>query len=237
MGSAQTTSWLDHLTTWFAAWRDPFTTWLDHWQTLAAGLIAIVAALIAVGVPEFFARRRARREVEAMRVALAVEARRLMDTMIEAHSVLVKMLKIREESAIRSAGFIPAAEQERARAGEASVRSIGRKLGGSRKPVVYPACADRIGSLGRRLAEGVAGFYANYEHLRFLGRVIFDDPHEVPASRELTPCVVVFEEACAKALPLFEELPIKGMREPFDLRDLKAKVEGMTKARTTPDGG
>ena len=29
----------------------------------------------------------------------------------------------------------------------------------------------------------------------------------------------------------FEELPIKGMREPLDLRDLKAKVEGMAKAR------
>ena len=76
-----------------------------------------------------------------------------------------------------------------------------------------------------------ASFYGNYQHLQFLGRVIFDDPNQAPASPELARYAIAFEQACLNALPLFKELPIKGMREPLDLRDLKAKVEGMAKAR------
>jgi hypothetical protein len=208
---------------------------LDHWQSLAAGLVALLAAILAVFGAEFFARRKERRETEGIRVALAVEARRLMDTMIETHAVLINMVKIRKTSAIRNVGQIPAAELERARAGENTIGSIGRRLGELRKPVVYPACADRIGMLGRGLAEGVAGFYGNYEHLQFLGGVIFDDPRQAPSSPELARYAIAFEQACLNALPLFEELPIKGMREPLDLRDLKAKVEGMAKARAAQE--
>jgi hypothetical protein len=126
--------------------------------------------------------RKERRETEGIRVALAVEARWLVGTMIETHAVLVNMVKIRETSAIRSFGQVPTAELERARASENTVRSIGRLLGELRNPVVYPACADRIGTLGPRLAEG---FYGNYQHLQFLGRVIFDDPNQAPTSPEL----------------------------------------------------
>jgi hypothetical protein len=208
---------------------------LDHWQSLAAGLVAVFAASIAVGGAEFFARRKERRETEGIRVALVVEARRLMDTMIETHAVLVNMLKIRERFAIRSFGAVPDHETESARAGEQAVSSIGRSLGELRKPVIYPACADRIGMLGRRLAEGVAGFYGNYEHLQFLGGVIFNDPRQAPSSPELARYAIAFEQACLNALPLFKELPIKGMREPLDLRDLKAKVEGMAKARAAQE--
>jgi hypothetical protein len=179
--------------------------------------------------------RKERRETEGIRVALAVEARRFVSTMIETHAVLVNMVKIRETSAIRSFGLVPTAELERARAAENTVRSIGRLLSELRNPVVYPACADRIGTLGSQLAEGVAGFYGNYEHLQFLGRVIFDDPNQAPSSPELARYVIAFEQVCVNALPLFEELPIKGMREPFDLRDLKAKVEGMAKARAAQE--
>jgi hypothetical protein len=214
-----------------------FINWLDHWQSLAAGLVALIAAVVAIGGAEFFARRKERREIDGIRVALAVEALRLMDTMIETHTVLVNMIRIRETSAIRSIGPVPAAELERARAGENAIRSIGQALGELRKPVIYPACADRIGMLGRRLAEGVAGFYGNYEHLQFLGRVIFDDPSQAPTSPELARYVTAFEQACLAALPLFEELPIKGMREPLDLNGLKAKVEGMAKARTAQKDG
>jgi len=203
--------------------------WLDHWQSLAAGLVAIVAALLAVFGTEFFAQRKERREIEGIRVALAVEARGLMDTMIATHAALVDMLSIPETSAIRSVGAVPAAKLERARAAEKAVRSIGRSLAELRKPVVYPACADRIGTLGRRLAEDVAGFYANYEHLQFLGGVVFAD---ASTTLELAQYAVAFEDVCLKALPLFEELPVKGMREPLDLNTLKAKVEGMVKART-----
>jgi hypothetical protein len=183
----------------------------------------------AVFGTEFFAQRKERREIEGIRVALAVEARGLMDTMIATHAALVDMLSIHETSAIRSVGAVPAAELERARAAEKAVRSIGRSLARLRMPVVYPACADRIGTLGRRLAEDVARFYANYEHLQFLGGVVFQD---ASTTLELAQYAAAFEDVCLKALPLFEELPIKGMREPLDLDSLKAKVEGMVKART-----
>ena len=206
-----------------------FWDWLDHWQSLAAGLVAIVAALLAVFGTEFFAQLKERREIEGIRVALAVEARELMDTMIATHAALVDMLNIYKTSAIRSFGVVPPAELERAQAAEKAVRSIGRALAELRKPVVYPACADRIGTLGGRLAEDVARFHANYEHLQFLGGVIF--PDTASTTLELAQYAAAFEDVCLKALPLFEELPIKGMREPLDLKSLKAKVEGMVKAR------
>jgi hypothetical protein len=205
-----------------------FWDWLDHWQSLAAGLVAVVAAIIAVVGAEVFAQRKERREIEGIRVAFAVEARGLMDTMIATHGALVDMLNIHETSAIRSVGLVPAAELERARAAEKAVRSIGRSLARLRMPVVYPACADRIGTLGRRLAEDVARFYANYEHLQFLGGVVFQD---ASTTLELAQYAAAFEDVCLKALPLFEGLPIEGMREPLDLDGLKAKVEGMAKAR------
>ena len=195
-----------------------FGTWLDvldHWQTLTAGLVAILAALIAVAAPEFFARCRARKEIKAIRVAVTVEAQWLMDTMIDTHSVLVNML-----------GAATAAE---AHAGEIGLSSMGRTLGELREPVVYPACADKIGALGPRLVEVVVGFYGNYEHLKYLGRVVFDGPDEAPNSRDLEWYGIRFEKACAHALTLFEELPIRS--DPFDPSGLKAKVEGMAAAR------
>jgi hypothetical protein len=55
-----------------------FTTLLDlfdHWQTLIAGAFALIAAWLALRA----ARRKERREVEAMRKSLAVEIRRLVE--------------------------------------------------------------------------------------------------------------------------------------------------------------
>jgi hypothetical protein len=55
-----------------------FTTWLDldlldHWQSLVAGLVALVAAIIALGGTELFARLKERRERKAIRLSLAEE--------------------------------------------------------------------------------------------------------------------------------------------------------------------
>jgi len=96
-----------------------FINWLDHWQSLAAGLVALLAAVVAVGGAEFFALRKERREIEGVRVALAVEARRLVDTIIATHGALVGMLNIREasQSQIRSVGRVPAAELQGHRKG------------------------------------------------------------------------------------------------------------------------
>ena len=78
-----------------APWR--YTTllkMLDHWQSLAAGLIALLAAIIAVGGPEFFARLKERREIKALRAALAGEIRLYVDLLISTRH----LLKVRDET-------------------------------------------------------------------------------------------------------------------------------------------
>ena len=52
-----------------------FWDWLDHWQTLIAGGVALLAALIAVQITLRVERRKADREVDALRKSLAVEFR------------------------------------------------------------------------------------------------------------------------------------------------------------------
>ena len=108
-----------------------FTTWLDlfdHWQTLMTGLIAIVAAGIVVSAPEFFARRRARQEIESIRVALAVEARRLLDTMIETHKALLNAMRLLEEAGIKTVGGLPSTLLERTHALQNALKRILRSL-------------------------------------------------------------------------------------------------------------
>src|SRR5580704_12583880 len=98
----------------------PLEDWVRHsrhdmflydWQTLIAGVLALLAAGGTIGVTRHMANkqikawreeadRKERRETEGIRVALAVEARWLVGTMIETHAVLVNMVKIRETSAI-----------------------------------------------------------------------------------------------------------------------------------------
>jgi hypothetical protein len=51
-------------------------------------LLAIAAAGIAVGGPEFFARRRAPREVEALRASLAAEVPLYVDLLIKTREML-----------------------------------------------------------------------------------------------------------------------------------------------------
>jgi hypothetical protein len=66
-------------------------SFLYDWQTLLAGLIAIAAAGIAVGGAEFFARRRANREIDAIRLSLAIEIRWLIAVLLETHQVLTRL--------------------------------------------------------------------------------------------------------------------------------------------------
>jgi ABC-type Fe3+ transport system permease subunit len=66
-----------------ATWADggqadilAFTTWLDlldHWQSLVAGVLAFLAAVIVGGGAEWFARRKERCEVAAIRASVAIE--------------------------------------------------------------------------------------------------------------------------------------------------------------------
>ena len=60
-------------------WR--YTTILDlidHWQTLLAGLIALIAAIITVFVTLKVERRKVDREIDALRKSLAIELRQLI---------------------------------------------------------------------------------------------------------------------------------------------------------------
>jgi hypothetical protein len=62
-----------------------FTTWfdlLDHWQTLVAGLLAVLAAVVTVWWTEGFSRRRERREAEAIKSSLAVEIKAFLNVLL-----------------------------------------------------------------------------------------------------------------------------------------------------------
>lgn len=116
---------------------------LDHWQALAAGLVAIVAAVIAVGVPECFARRRAKMEIDALRASLATEFRVTLTRAYGAHTLLGNLAK--QTTPITSRQVESLAQMPR--------------------PVVYPAAADRIGFLDENAIDVVA-FYGLIELLR-----------------------------------------------------------------------
>ena len=68
-----------------------FTTWLDaldHWQTGLAGLAALLAAIIAVWVTLRVERRKADREVDALRKSLAVELRQQIPRALAVYDAL-----------------------------------------------------------------------------------------------------------------------------------------------------
>jgi hypothetical protein len=64
---------------------------VDHWQTLLAGLIALIAAIITVFVTLKVERRKADREVDALRKSLAIELRQLIPRALGAHASLQKL--------------------------------------------------------------------------------------------------------------------------------------------------
>jgi len=105
----------------------PLENWIQHsrvnqflydWQTVIAGVFALVAAGLAVRA----ARQRERREVEAIRLSLAVEIRRLVDILCQTHHGFGEHL---------SQNLCPRADDV--------VKQTSRGV-----PVVYPATADRV---------------------------------------------------------------------------------------------
>ena len=176
-----------------------FLEMLDHWQSLAAGLAAILAALIAVFGREFFAWLRARREDKAVRASLAVEMRSLLNVLIDTHDILTSMKFTMGQT------IVAAAEPPR--------------------PTVYLATANRIGRLRRELAADVTAFYSTLEWVRIcvniLGSAFRGDS---PPSEEVNRLAHVFEQACRACLPLLSKLP----PDPDDAA-IRAKVESMGK--------
>jgi hypothetical protein len=163
-------------------WQWQFTTWLalfDHWQSLVAGVLAFVAAVIVVGFSELFAGRQRRREVAAIRASLAVEISEFIKLMIETHVVLTGLSMPPMRSSL--AKFeVP-------------------------RPTVYPATADRIGLLGP-LAAGVCSFYTNFERINLAVRVVSSGGLVEPF--EFDDVAKLYEQACRRSLPLLEALPI-----------------------------
>lgn len=73
-------------------WQWQFTTWLallDRWQTLAAGVLALGAAVLAAIIAVWAARQKERREVKAVRLSLALEIRRLVKRRMRCSTALL----------------------------------------------------------------------------------------------------------------------------------------------------
>lgn len=99
---------------------------IDHWQTLLAGLIALVAAIITVFVTLNVERRKVAREIDALRKSLAIELRQIIPRALGAHISLQK-LGSKEDGPITAR----------------MVESLSRMP----VPIVYPANAHKIGLL------------------------------------------------------------------------------------------
>jgi len=99
---------------------------IDHWQTLLAGLIALIAAIITVFVTLNVERRKVAREIDALRKSLAIELRQLIPRALGAHISLQK-LGSKEDGPITAR----------------MVESLSRMP----VPIVYPANAHKIGLL------------------------------------------------------------------------------------------
>ena len=99
---------------------------VDHWQTLLAGLIALIAAIITVFVMLKVERRQVEREIDALRKSLAIELRQIIPRALGAHTSLQK-LGSKADKPITAR----------------MVESVARVP----VPIVYPANAHKIGLL------------------------------------------------------------------------------------------
>jgi hypothetical protein len=195
----------------------PLEAWVQHsrldrflydWQSLMAGLVAVAAAIIAVGGAELFARLKEGREREAILLSLAVEVRSYIDLLIRKREIIQRL-----------------SPQE-------TLALLGRELkvvGELPSPIVFSASADRIGQLGPRIAAGLTEFYATQEALNLTVRIVTTDPDQAIRRDVLEELVHLFEQACSRALPLLAELP----HEKVDA-DLKAAIEGFAQAKAPP---
>jgi hypothetical protein len=181
-------NWVHHSALW------PF---LYDWQALLTGIFALGAAFLAVRA----AHGKERREVEAIRLSLAVEIRRLVNVLLQAHEAFA-LLSIKNQP--------PRADDV--------VDMISRG-----RPVVYPATADRVGLLGR-MAPHVVMFYANLKDLEHSGRMSANPAgYVLPA--DLRALMNQIADACRRnVLPLLSELP-PNTADPDTER--KAKIEAM----------
>jgi hypothetical protein len=142
--------------------------------------------------PEFFAGRKERREVAALRATLAAEIRLYIDLLIKTREIL-KTPNI-------EAQFLSPGERQ-------SKQGDLRELAVLHSPIVYPAAADRMGFVKRPRPADVVGFYATLERVNFSTRAATTDPMKPVLVPNYEVLVDLFGEACVKSLPVLSQLP------------------------------
>lgn len=100
---------------------------IDHWQTLFAGLVALVAAIITVFFTLKVEQRKVDLEIDALRKSLAIELRQLIPRALSAHTSLQKL---------------------GSKADDPITARMVESLSRVPVPIVYPAIAPKIGLLG-----------------------------------------------------------------------------------------
>jgi hypothetical protein len=170
----------------------PPPSWLDllyRWQSLAAGLVAVFAAIIPVGGAEIFARLKERRESKVILLSLAVEVRAYLDLFIRKREVIRRL-----------------SQREALREGPVLGRDL-KTVVELPAPIIFPVAADRIGLLGPRMAAGLAEFYATQDGLNLAVRAAAIDPDKAIDRDKIGDLTHLFERACLRALPLLAKLP------------------------------
>jgi hypothetical protein len=170
-------------------------------QSLAAGLVALAAAVIALAGAEVFARLKERRERKAILLSLAAEVRAYLDIFISKREIVHRIS--RQEAPVFGRDLKAVVE--------------------TRSPIVFSASADRIGLLGPRIAAGLTEFYTIQEALNAAVRIVTTAPIAAVDRPQILELVYLFEQACKRALPLLAKLP----HEKADA-DLKKKIETFT---------
>jgi hypothetical protein len=154
---------------------------LYDWQTLFAGGLAVLAALIAVGGAEWRARK-------ALRAALGSEARSYVDHLIKTR----EMLKNLEPS------FLDGARRQ----------FDLRDLAVLHSPTIYPAAAaGAMGLLRRPRAAAVVDFYSAIERHNLIARAMSNESTERVSPSNYSLLLELIEEGCRMSLPLLSELP------------------------------
>jgi hypothetical protein len=179
-----------------------FWDWVDHWQTLIAGLVALLAALIAIFGAEFFARCKERREIQTLRATLAVEIRQYIDILIKTREILRRRSGPEKRMLARDL----------------------RSVVAFHPPTVYPASADKIGLLGP-LAVSVTSFYSTIERLNFTVRFLTDDPEELASHANIEAVASLLEQACRTSLPLLFKFPLDERDDEFRAKIAKWDAE------------
>jgi hypothetical protein len=139
---------------------------IDHWQTLIAGLIALIAAVITVFVTLKVERRKVDRELDALRKSLAIELRQLIPRALGVHASLAKL-------GGKTDGPITAR----------MVESLSRMP----VPIVYPANAHKIGLLEEDAMDVVVVYPCRDLAVEDAGTAGSRDHHAAASAERATP--------------------------------------------------